>query len=389
MLEAFLWILVGIVIYTYLGYTVILFVCTLFKRNKIDSYTDSDLPEITHVIAAYNEKDIIADKLANSKALDYPEKKLKHIWVTDGSNDGSEKLLQNNRNLVVLHSNERKGKTAALNRAMEHVSTPITVFSDANTMLSENSMKKLAAPFIQWTNVGCVAGEKRIVSYKKDKASGAGEGHYWNYESTIKKLESKFGSTMGAVGELYAIRTELFTPPKENTILDDFVVSMDIVQKGNKIYYESNALATEKSSFNIDEELKRKVRIAAGGFQVLADQPQLLNFFKHPKLSFQFFSHKVLRWAVVPLALIFILVLNSLITLQNRTFDFYFVLLCAQLLFYSFGVLGYLFRNRAIRLKILFIPYYLTIMNFAQIGGLIRYIGGNQKAVWEKAKRNI
>lgn len=386
---ALIWISLAIIFYTYLGYTIILWVFNLFKsKPTLTQLSDEELPHVTHVIAAYNEKNIIPEKIKNYQKLDYPSDKIVHLWITDGSDDGSPDILRNIPNTKVLHKANRKGKTAALNRAMKEVRSPITIFSDANSMLSEKSVRNLVNA-LHSEEVGCVAGEKRIISEKKDKAAGAGEGLYWNYEAIIKKLESGFNSTMGAVGELYAIKTKYYSFPPENTILDDFVVSLNTAQKGYKIKYVNNAFATEEASINIKEEMKRKIRIAAGGFQTLFTYPGLLNFFKHPGLSFQFISHKVLRWFFVPLSLVLLLLSNIYIVLIAQEVLLFDILLILQSVFYFLALIGLLFRNKVIKLKPIFLPYYISMMNYSQIAGLIRYLRGRQKVTWEKVSRPL
>lgn len=388
MFKLLFWISLTIIFYAYIGYTVILWIFGIFIRKKESSgyNNEQDLPEVTHVIAAYNEIDVIPDKIENCLAINYPENKIKHLWVIDGSSDGSENILEETPDITYLHNSERKGKTAALNRAMPHVSTSITVFSDANSMLSGDSVKNLVKKLSE-EKVGCVAGEKRIIKNNNTRASGAGEGLYWNYESVIKKLEARFGSTMGAVGELYAIKTSLYPFPPENTILDDFVVSLDIAQRGYKISYANNAIASEHASLNIREEMKRKIRIAAGGFQTFFRYPGLLNIFKHPRLSFQFFSHKVLRWLFVPVCLLLLLITNIFIVISGNTNSYFRLALIAQTLFYLLAFIGLLFRNKSIRLKMFFMPYYLLMMNYSQIAGFIRFVRKRQKVVWEKSSR--
>ena len=285
-----------------------------------------------------------------------------------------------------MHIPERKGKTAALNRAMKYVKTPYTIFSDANSMLVTRTVKELITGLRQ-SGVGCVAGEKRVISKEKDKAVSAGEGIYWTYESIIKQLESQVGTTIGAAGEIYGIRTGLFVPPNENTILDDFVASLAIALKGYQIKYRPQAIAQEYASLNIREEVKRKTRIAAGGFQVLFGNLSLLNFFKHFMLSFQYFSHKVLRWLFVPLSLLTLPIINLLIILEDRYQTFYMMVFYLLLLFFLTALIGGLLREKPIKQKVLFAPFYLLLMNFSIIMGFIRFLKKNQNAAWEKAKR--
>ena len=384
------WIFLFIIIYAYLGYTLILLVLVFFKKlvtKKKVHESDSYEPEVTLLVAAYNEKECIENKIRNSLELDYPKEKLKLVWVTDGSDDGTPQKLRQYKDVTVLHEEVRKGKINAMNRAVRHISTPIIIFSDANTNLNRNSIREITNIFRD-RSVGCVAGEKRIITLKKEKAVGAGEGIYWRYESVIKSLESKLNLVMGAAGELFAIRTELYDEVKEDTILDDFTISLEIAKKGYKIKYAPDAFASETGSLSIREELKRKFRIASGGLQTLFRMTEILNVFKYGMLSFQYFSHKVLRWTLVPFSFILVFILNFIIVFtQNVNTDLYLYFLYVQLFFYVLILIGALLSNMKIRLKILFVPYYMFIMNYAMINGIFRYISGSQSVKWEKSKR--
>jgi cellulose synthase/poly-beta-1,6-N-acetylglucosamine synthase-like glycosyltransferase len=384
------WILLFIIIYAYLGYTLILLIIVFFKKlltNQKPPSTDKYEPEVTLLVAAYNEKDCIENKIRNSMELNYPKDKLKLVWVTDGSDDGTPQKLRQYKNVTVLHEEVRRGKINAMNRAVRYIKTPIIIFSDANTNLNRNSVREITNIFRD-KSVGCVAGEKRIITLKKEKAVGAGEGIYWQYESVIKSLESQLNSVMGAAGELFAIRTELYDDVKEDTILDDFTISLEIAKKGYKIKYAPDAFASESGSLSIKEELKRKFRIASGGLQTLFRMTEILNVFKYGMLSFQYFSHKVMRWTLVPFSFILIFLLNLIIVFtQDTGSDLYLYFLYVQLLFYLLILIGALLSNMKIRLKILFVPYYMFIMNYAMINGIFRYISGSQSVKWEKSKR--
>ena len=271
----------------------------------------------------------------------------------------------------------------AINHAMKHVSTPIAVFSDANTLLQPNSILELIKPF-QDINVGCVSGEKQIIPGQS--GSSTGEGVYWKYESFLKSIESETGSTLSAAGELFAIRTELFQNIEPNTILDDFEISTRIAQKGYSIIYAKNAIATEKGSLNFEEEQKRKIRIAAGGFQTLFRNGKLLNPFINPSLSFKYFSHKVLRWTIVPLAIILIPLVNIIIIINNNS-PLYIASFVFIVLFYGMALLGYLLKNNRVRYNILLLPFYIIMMHISEIQGFFRFIHNKQGVRWEKAKR--
>jgi cellulose synthase/poly-beta-1,6-N-acetylglucosamine synthase-like glycosyltransferase len=391
MLKFLFWILIVIVLYTYVGYTVLLIVLNLIKKifnfNKPGEVQIMEYPEVTLLIAAYNEKNIIGQKIQNSYAINYPKEKLKILWITDGSDDGTHEELIKYPDIQVLHHPVRQGKTAALNRAMKFIQTQFVVFCDANTMLAKDSIRNLIGLFSD-PRVGCVAGAKHIARNTTEIAAGAGEGAYWRYESFIKKLESDFHSTLGAAGELYAIRTSLYETIDPDLIIDDFANSLLIACKGNLIKYAKNAFATEASSINIKEELKRKIRIASGGIQILIRMPYLLNVFKYGFISIEYFSHKVLRWTIVPWIIPSIFFINLYICYSDvwvsTTYNLFFGI---QLLFYLIVIAGGLFEKHATRFKFFFLPYYLIIMNYAQIAGFFRYLRGKHTVVWEKVKR--
>jgi len=381
------WLALFFVLYEYIGYTLLLLLLVSIKKifNKKNKAHENYLPDVTLFVTAYNEKDYIEAKVKNSLLLNYPKEKLKFLWVTDGSSDGSNELLKNYSNIEVLHEPERKGKINAMNRGMMFVKTPITVFCDANTILSENSILEIANAFYD-NNVGCVAGEKRIKLNVVDTAAGSGEGFYWKYESFIKKLDSEFYTTVGAAGELFAIRTQLFKQIPTDTILDDFVLSMKIAIDGYKIKYVPNAFATETSSANVREELKRKIRIAAGAVQATFRLTKALNPFHDLLLSFQFFSHKIIRWLIVPFILPVLFLLNIYIVTTNYN-ELYFAIFILQSIFYFLVLVGWIIKSLAIKLRVLFVPYYIFIMNYAAWLGLFRYLSGKQSVNWERAKR--
>lgn len=362
------------------------FLVKMFKSTKNKNDDKKFEPEVTLFVAAYNELEFIDKKISNSLSLDYPKDKLHLIWVTDGSTDGTPEALANYDHLSVYHAIERKGKTGAINRGMNYVNTSIVIFSDANSILNTEAIRLIINEF-EDPKVGCVAGEKRIISKDKDNAVNAGEGIYWKYESRIKRCESEVNSALGAVGELFAIRTELFDPIENDTILDDFMISLRIAQKGYKIKYVPEAYATERASINIHEELKRKTRIAYGGFQSIARLKSLLNPLKKPFLTFQYISHKVLRWALVPFSILFVFFINLYLAWDVNWKGFYAIFFYLQILFYLFVFIGSVLQSKKTNLKIFFAPYYLFIMNLSEIIGLIRFLKKKQSVNWERAKR--
>jgi cellulose synthase/poly-beta-1,6-N-acetylglucosamine synthase-like glycosyltransferase len=384
--EILFWTLLFFIFYSYLIYPLLLWVISRFKKAVRPEAVDlQNLPSITLLVAAYNEQDFVDAKVQNSLALNYPKNKLKLLWVSDGSTDKTNHFLSKYPDVSVLFEPARMGKIHAMNRAMKYVNSDIVVFSDGNTLLAGETLMELAKAF-QDSKVGCIAGEKRIVSAHREDAAAAGEGIYWKYESWVKQLDSKIGSCVGAAGELFAIRTPLFFEVPGDTILDDFVISLSIAMQGYKIAYTPQAFAIEKASANIHEEMKRKVRIAAGSFQVLFRLTGLLNIFKVGTLSWQYISHKVFRWTVIPFSLLLLIPINIALFFYSSVI-IYQIAAMLQLLFYLLVLIGHVLRNRKLSFPFVFVPYYFFMANVAMWRGFFRFMANQQPVQWERAKR--
>lgn len=385
-LEIIFWIGISIVVYSYIGYGLLLYFLVKIKKLFIakQTFEPNFEPEVTLVVPCFNEADYIEEKIKNSLALDYPKSKLKFIFISDGSNDDTYERVKKHPEVLALHEDARNGKAAAMNRAMQFVKTPVVFFCDANTALNPEAIKEMVKHYAD-PKVGAVTGEKRIINSVKENASGAGEGIYWKYESFLKQLDSDFFTIVGAAGELMSYRTELYKDLPKDSLLDDLMQSMQIANDGYRVIYEKNAFADETASANVGEEFKRKVRIAAGAFQSMSRLPNSFNLLTNFRVAFLFISHRVLRWTLAPLSLLVLLIVNIvLIFTHGGIYDF---LLIAQLIFYSMALLGWYLANKQVKVKALFVPYYFFIMNLCMYLGLIRFLRGKQSANWERAKR--
>ena len=386
MLETIFWICIFIVFYSYLGYGIVIYILVNIK-NKFTTNVKYDLqfePEVTLVVPCFNEAEYIEDKIKNSLLLDYPQNKLKLIFISDGSSDDTHERIKKYPTIVALHENERSGKAVAMNRAMKFVTTPIVAFCDANTILNKEAIRELVKHYKD-PHVGAVTGEKRIISTNKEGASTAGEGIYWKYESLLKKLDSDFYSVVGAAGELMSYRTVLYKELPLDTLLDDLMQSMQIALNGYRVIYEKNAWAAETASANVKEELKRKIRISAGAWQSMLRLGKAFNPFHNFKLFFAFISHRVLRWTLAPFSLLILIIINILLLKSvNIIYTTFFFM---QIAFYALALLGWYLENKKIKVKVLFVPYYFFIMNLCVFLGLFRFLKGNQSVSWERAKR--
>ncbi|HAS39972.1 MAG TPA: glycosyl transferase [Microscillaceae bacterium] len=381
------WLSVGLLLYTYLGYGAVMAMLVKLKtrlRGKTAVKLMEDFPSVSLVIPAYNEENYIREKIINSLGLHYPAKKLDIIVVTDGSNDLTPDIVRQYPEVRLLHKASRKGKIHAMHRTMKCIHSDIVVFSDANTTLNPGALLHLVKHY-QDPKVGAVAGEKRIKLKAEESANGAGEGIYWRYESWLKRMDSAFHSVVGAAGELFSLRTNLYEEVPNNAILDDFMLSMRVAQKGYLVKYEPEAQAWETPSSSVKEEFKRKIRICAGGIQSILWLLPLLNIFRYGWLSFQYVSHRVLRWTLAPLALVLAFVANGWLAFTSS--PLFALLWGLQISFYVLALGGWRVRNRSFKIKGLFVPYYFVVMNLSVFLGLWRYLKGQQSVVWEKAQR--
>lgn len=391
-LKILFWATLLIVFYTYLGYGILLYIIIRLKRlfvgkpHEAAMPDDSQLPTITLLICAYNEEDVVAEKMTNTLAIDYPRDKFRIMWVTDGSTDRTNELLKAYPEVDVVFSPERRGKSAALKHGLQKLQTRYVAFTDANTMINPGAMREIARLFMDPT-VGCVSGEKRVAARKEGQMAAEGEGLYWRYESTLKKWDSELYSAMGAAGELYAIDPQLVRHVPDNALLDDFMMSMYIVEDGKRIAYTPDAYAQEYGSANIFEESKRKRRIAAGGLQSIWWLRSLLNPFKQPLVTFQYVSHRVLRWSITPISMTILLVINILLS-TLRAGLFFDIMLALQIIFYLAAFAGWVLSRHGIKNKLLYTAYYFVFMNLNVFRGMSYLCTHNNSGAWEKAKRS-
>ena len=390
-LKVLFWICLFIVFYTYIGYGMLLYVMVLIKRLFCKTSQDpilpddDQLPDVTLMICAYNEEDIIREKMENIRQIDYPANKFCVMWVTDGSNDGSNDLLKQYPEVTLVYSPERKGKAMAMQHGLKVNKAEYVVFTDANTMLNANAIREIVRQFMK-PNVSCVSGEKRVAARTNDQIAAEGEGLYWKYESTLKQWDSDLYSAMGAAGELFAVKMSDYREAPTNALLDDFMMSMLIVKDGHRIAYTSEAYAMEYGSANMYEESKRKRRIAAGGLQSIWWLRSLMNPLKYPVVSFLFISHRVLRWSITPFTMLALIPLNIALVALNAGV-IYTVIGILQLIFYAAAALGWLQTKTGRHGGLLYVPYYFLFMNVNVFRGISYLRSHSTSGTWEKAKR--
>lgn len=375
----------GLIVYHYIGYPAAVAAASLLFGGK--DAKGSGRPKVSLVIAAYNEEKVIAEKIRNSLELDYPD--LEIIVVADGSDDRTVERLSPFRDdgLIVLHDENRKGKAAALNRAAAAASGEILVFSDANAIYAPNAISALVSAFSQIT-VGAVSGCKLVSvrgSATGDAGFGKSESLYWRYENLIRQSESKLGSTVASVGEIFAIRRDVFRPIPMGVVNDDAYLTLDLLHRGMDVRYAPDAKSEELASLSVADERLRRRRISAGRWLLLSDLKMWpLN---RPWVLLALLSHKGLR-LLMPFAFTAALFSNLALVLAGVGGSLAVILLLAQLAFYGASLAGRMVEaGRGTIWKGLRLCHFMVSSNISVMIGFRDWISGRQNALWSKAAR--
>lgn len=378
------WISWFLIIYTYVFFPILINLAARASKAKsipVSPEGSDYLPKVCMVVASYNEAATLPDKLKNTWEIDYPADKFRLVIGSDGSSDASHDLLNacKDKRLLTRLFTERRGKISVLNDLVAGITendAEILVFSDANTMFAPDALKKLVAHF-QDLKVGCVSGELKL----EKKGGVSGEGFYWRYENWIKKSESHLGFLIGCNGGIFALRRELYEPLPANTIVEDFVITLRILEKGWNVVFEPDAVGVEPPAPSSRAEMVRKIRIGAGNFQALFLTHRLLGP-TYGLRSFAYWGHKVIRW-FVPVFLITAFAANLLLLSS----PFFVALLLLQLTGFIAAYWSYFSIETKPAPKLIRLCGYFYLMNYAIFCGLLRFLRGNQRVTWERASR--
>ena len=363
--------------YTYFVYPVLL-LARLRTTSRAIVPDEGYLPGVTVIVAAYNEAEVMDAKLRNCLALDYPGHKLEVIVASDGSDDGTNEIVQRFADRGVrLNALPRGGKTRALNQTVPLASHDIIVFSDSNAMYRPDAVRQLVA-YLADDSVGAVSGDVRLVNKNADFSES--EGLYYKYERFIQQAESKIASMVGVDGAMYAMRKSLYQAPSDDIICDDFVISMNIIRQGKRVIYNPAAVAEEDSAPTLQQELRRRSRYVAATTHALLKGEGLPRL-SQPGAWWMYVSHKLLRW-LVPVFLIIALVSNLLLV---GSF-WWNLLLAGQLGFYALALLGAIPVDGG-RSALLRVPFYFCLQNLGALMGLFRGVLRLQKAAWVSPTR--
>jgi len=348
------WISAGFTVYAYAGYPLLLWLVQFVFRRPVRK--ENIEPSVSLLISAYNEAKVIAAKVRNSLAIDYPAERLEIVVASDGSTDGTAQIVRSliqeegHGRIRLMEFSLNRGKIVVLNDAVPQLRGEIVVFSDASSMLASDSVRNLVANFAD-QQVGAASGVYQVLNADAAKL-GQQEDFYWKYETFLKLQEAKLGVLTGAHGSLYAMRRSLYPSPPPGTINDDFVIPTSVLKHGFRIAYEPQAVAREEA--HEMEGFGRRVRIAAGNIYQLREIGALVS---RPFVLFCFLSHKAAR-LLVPVAMVALAVVSAALWRS----PVYKWLAVAQIVFYGFALLG---LTPVVRWKILRLPYYFCMINAA------------------------
>lgn len=374
----------GLIIHTYLLYPLVMI--WRFRRRELTTSSESfaQLPRVSVLIAAYNEEKVIKEKIQSVLTGNYPQELITVYVGSDASSDLTDELVQKlavNYPNVHLHRFEnREGKTGILNNLQQFIKDDFVILTDANVFFTTDTIRLLMAPFYEH-KVGLVAANI-IKTSEKNEGISLQEKKYLSLENKLKSAESNaWGFIMGAEGGCYAIRKSLFCQIPSNFIVDDFYITLQVLNQGKKAVFCEEAVCYEDVAGDSAGEFRRKVRISSGNFQNLYFFRNLLFPLWRP-LAFSFWSHKVLRWFTPFLLLILLIVSLSLAV----HFPLFFVLAALQIIGLMLPVLNHYFKFRTESLR--FISHFY-LMNAALLAGFFRYTKGIQSSVWQPVKRNV
>lgn len=375
-------LLLGSVLYVYFGYPLLLAILARLRPRPVAA--GPIRPEVTFVVPAHDEEEVIGEKVDDCLAQEYPPERLEVVVVSDGSTDRTEAIVRERAardprvRLVAL---PWSGKAVALNEGVLAARGEVLVFTDANALLAPGALARLVKPFAD-PDVGGVCGRKRYREGRGADATELGETLYWRWDQWQKEMESRIGNVFAADGTLYAVRRTLYVPLADPAQADDIAVSARVALQGRRLVFAPGAVAFEEPPPEGAEELRRKVRVTNHSVRALLNLGPRL--WTSGLYSVELLSHKLLRH-LVPFALLALLALNPVLLVRLRGGAGVVLGLCflAQATVYGLGLLGYLVRDRAVgRSRILSIPYYFSMVNFAALLGVVSILRGVRQERW-------
>ena len=381
-LRIIFWLSVVAIGYAYAGYPVLLTIISRLRPKAIRRRNVT--PNVTVIIAAYNEERDLAQKLENTLMLDYPRSKLEIIVTSDCSTDHTDQVALgfSDRGVRLHRQPERLGKTAAQNAAVELATGEIILFSDATTHYQPDVLRLMLQSLAD-PSIGCVTGTV-IYKHANDSSVSHGTRSYWNYEFFLKQRESDIGSLTGVCGCMYAVRKSAYVPLYHEAC-SDFLIATTMVKQGLRAVYEARAICVEEPNARAGRELAVRIRIMTQTYADLWRNREVLNPFRHGFYSIQLLSHKVMRY-LVPLFLLALLASSAWLA---RTSAFFAVVLIAQLSFYLAAASSSILVKAGFNSRWLAVPHYFVIANLASLIAFFRLLTGEQYAKWEPVRDSL
>ena len=380
-MQVIFWLSAAALSYTYAGYALLLLVVSKLRPRAIRSGKYS--PSVSLIITAYNEERDLAVKLENALALDYPRELLEIIVASDCSTDATDEIARSfaERGVNLMRQPVRLGKTAAQNAAVQQAHGEIILFSDATSHYQPDVVRKLMPSFADET-VGCVSG--RLI-YVDPSTSRVGDGarSYWNYETFLKKHESRAYSLIGASGCLYAVRRTAYVP-LANDACSDFIIATKMAEQGLRCIYEPQAVCTEATNRRSDNELRMRVRVITQTLNDLWRHRSMLNPIRAGFYSVQLLSHKVMRY-MAPFFLIVLFVTSAILAVTSLLFR---IALIGQFCVYGVTVLSWIFERAGMRNRFLALPQYFMLANLASLMAFYKFLSGERYARWQPIRED-
>jgi len=377
-----LWTCAALIVFGYAVYPILVWSLSRWLVRSVvpPAMEPTEWPSVSLLIAAYNEEDVIEERVRNALAMDYPRDRLEIVIALDGCDDRTSAIVRRyeGEGVRLLDYTQRRGKSAVLNAAFNELEGEIVMLSDANTEIDPQAARRLVRWF-RHSLVGVVCGRLVLT----DPRTGRNvDSLYWKYETFLKRCEGRLGALLGANGAIYAIRKDRFLPIPNHTIIDDFVIPLLAkLRSGCSIIYDPSAVAREETPASVRSEFRRRTRIGAGGFQSIGMLWRLLDP-RQGWVALSFLSHKVLRW-LCPFFMIGALVSNLFLL----DIPFYRLVLMSQLGFYLVSVLAASLPSSIKLLKPLRLATMFTSMNLALFVGFWRWLSGRQNGVWIRTSR--
>jgi poly-beta-1,6-N-acetyl-D-glucosamine synthase len=373
------------ILHTYFFYPLSLkFLNIFFRRPHYfpEKLPLESLPNVGIIVPAYNEEKVIFDKITNLLAIDYPQKKYTIYICSDCSSDNTVEIAKSFTNIVVFDYQTRQGKTGVINQTVPRLHHDIILITDADGLINPDALQKIVRHYTD-SSIGSVSGALEVISSNQTKS----ESIYRGFETFQKGLESKIHSIIGVNGCINSFRHSLFKPIHPQTIVEDMVIPLGIIQSGYRVIYEPDAVF-RTVSINTQNEFRRRIRIGTGNFQTIALTKNMLSP-KYGFVSYSYWSHKIFRW-LTPFFMALCLISNLLLLWSNSyLFLFTFSL---QTVFYSLVLVGFFLRHSqssSLVIKLFLLSYNFFSMNTALIIGFFRFLSSDLNSTWQPTQRHL